>query len=134
VLCIGATLVGCAGSSADRRDGRNSGTPPAQAEIMQARASIEEATQAGATEYGSAQLALAREKLRAAEDAAADDDVDRARRLAVEADLDADFAAAISRNRETQRLASEVRDGLRTLEQELERAEPAPRSAPLGSN
>jgi hypothetical protein len=139
-LVVSATLAGCAGSSNDRRDDRDRGgrrssnVPPAQAELTQARASIDAATQAGATEYGSAQLALAREKLRAAEDAAADDDVERARRLAIEADLDADFAAAISRNRETQQLAGEVRDGLRTLERELERAEPATQSTPLNSN
>jgi hypothetical protein len=39
----------------------------------------------------------------------------------VEADLDADVAVAIKRNRETQALATEVRSTLQTLDDELRR-------------
>jgi hypothetical protein len=40
----------------------------------------------------------------------------------VEADLDADLAAAITRSEQTQALAAEVRAGLTTLEEELRRS------------
>jgi hypothetical protein len=90
-------------------------------DLMRARASITEAEQAGAAQFGSRELTLAREKLRAAEEAAEDGEEERARELAVEADLDADLAAAKTRNQQTQALVTEVRSGLRTLEDELRR-------------
>lgn len=122
LLLISAAVLGCA--SAGRED-----NVAFEAELDRARASIAEAEQAGAAEFGNAQLTLAREKLRAAEQAAADENGERARRLAVEADLDADLAVAINRNRETQELVTQVRAGLETLEEELRRgatAEPRP--------
>jgi Domain of unknown function (DUF4398) len=117
LLLISAALLGCANN--DRRDG----TPSAayEQDIARARASIAEAEQAGADEFGGAQLAQARDKLRAAEDAAEDGATERAEWLAVEADLDADLAAAITRNQQTQALVTEVQSGLRTLEDELRR-------------
>jgi hypothetical protein len=121
LLLISAALLGCANNAPV--------APSADAAIVyeqerrRALASIAEAEQAGAQELGSAQLTLARDKLRAAEEAAEDDEAERARRLAVEANLDADLAAAIARNRQTQELVTEVRAGLRTLEDELQRTE-----------
>jgi hypothetical protein len=146
VLLVGLTLAamlgGCANNRADERD-RDDDRAEARddrrdedrnvssgrlitGEISAARASITDAERAGANEYGGAQLARARDKLRAAEEAAEDGELERARRLAVEADLDADLAVAIARNRETQALAVEVREGLETLEQELQRGEQRP--------
>jgi hypothetical protein len=121
LLFTAVVMGGCASNRADRSA---AGESPIATELMRARASITEAEQAGAAEYGGAQLALAREKVRAAEEAVDDGELERARRLAVEADLDADLAAAITRNRETQALAAEVQSGIRTLEQELERGAP----------
>jgi hypothetical protein len=139
LMVIGATmLLGCAGNTRadgldERADARNDRVderdeldsrraPPAYTdELAQARASLTEAEQAGAAQYGNAELALARDKLRAAERAAEDGDLERASHLAVEADLDADLAAAKTRNAETQELVTEVRAGLRTLEDELRR-------------
>jgi hypothetical protein len=115
LLLISAVMLGCA-----------SNEPVAQAaytqDLARARASIAEAEQAGADRFGSAELSLARDKLRAAEDAADDGAAERAQRLAVEADLDADLAAAITRNQQTQALVSEVESTLRTLEDELRRS------------
>jgi hypothetical protein len=76
----------------------------------------------GAAQYGNAELTLARDKLRAAERAAEDGDQERAQRLGYEADLDADLAVAITRNQQTRALVTEVRSGLRTLEEELRRS------------
>jgi hypothetical protein len=118
LLLISAALLGCA------NDARRADTVPPSAydqDLDRARASIAEAERAGAAEFGSAQITLAREKLRAAEDAANDGATDRAVQLAVEAELDADLAAAIARNQQTQALAAEVRSTLRTLEDELRR-------------
>src|SRR5262245_9127943 len=85
-------LLGCASDRTDRR----SATPaPGETEFNRARQSIAEAEQVGALEYGAPQLALAREKLRSAEDAAAEGEIEHARRLAVEAGLDANLAVAI---------------------------------------
>lgn len=126
---IGTALLGCAGNNgnrvADDRDrgrGRVSGLAYEQ-DLARARASITEAEQAGAAEFGSRELALAREKLRAAEEAGEDGNVVRARELALEADLDADLAAAMTRNQQTQALVTEIRSGLRTLEDELRRGD-----------
>ena len=116
LLMISAAMLGCANN-----EQRVVATAAYEQDFTRARTSISQAEQAGAAEYGNAQLALARDKLRAAEEAAEDGEVDRAQRLAVEADLDADLAAAITRNQQTQALVSEVRSGLRTLEGELRR-------------
>jgi hypothetical protein len=118
LLVISVVVLGCANQ--DRVE-----TAAYQQELARARASITEAEQAGAAEFGSAELALARDKLREAERAIEDGAGERARRLAVEADLDADLAAAITRSEQTQALATEVQAGLTTLEQELRRAQPA---------
>jgi hypothetical protein len=115
LLVFSAALLGCANN-------RQAAESVYEQDLSRARASIAAAEQAGAAEYGNAELALARDKLRAAEDAAEDGAAERARRLAVEADLDADLAAAITRNQQTQSLMSEVRSGLGTLEDELRRS------------
>jgi hypothetical protein len=129
VLACGTLLGACASNSVDR----DAVAPPATTELARARASIAQAEQAGAAEYGSAELALAREKLTVAEQEARDGNVVRAQQLAVEADLDAGLAAAITRHRQTELLAEEVNSGLRTLEDELRRGVDAQRRTPSGS-
>jgi hypothetical protein len=115
LLLFSAALLGCANNS-------EVAASVYEQDLSRARASIAAAEQAGAAEYGNAELALARDKLRAAENAAEDGAIERAQRLAVEADLDADLAAAITRNQQTQSLVGEVRSGLSTLEDELRRS------------
>jgi hypothetical protein len=134
LLVMSAVVLGCANNDNNRLV-----TPAYEADLTRARASIAEAEQANAAVYGGPELSLARDKLRAAEQAVEDGELELAQRLAVEADLDADFAAATSRNRTTQELVSEVRSGIRTLEQELLRGErnvgpsesPAPINQPI---
>jgi hypothetical protein len=117
LLLISAIVLGCANNG--RVDG--DATALYEEDLERARRSIAEAEQAGAAEFGGPELALARDKLRDAERAASDGETELARRLAVEADLDADVAVAIKRNRETQALATEVRSTLQTLDDELRR-------------
>lgn len=114
LLLISVAMLGCANNE-------RVAAPAYAQDLERARASIAAAERAGAEQYGSAQLSLARDKLRAAENAADDGETERAQRLAVEADLDADLAAAINRNQETQALANEVESTLQTLEDELRR-------------
>ena len=126
LMVVSALVLGCANNARTSR----ADIPGYERDIARARASLAEAEQAGAADYGSAQLALARDKLRAAEQFADDGDTERARRLAIEADLDADLAVAITRNRETQQLAAEVQSGLQTLEDELRRGRATDTIAP----
>jgi hypothetical protein len=114
LLVFSAALLGCASNRQIEA--------AYEEDLSRARTSIATAEQAGAAEFGNAELALARDKLRAAEEAAENGATERARRLAVEADLDADLAAAITRNQQTQSLVGEVRSGLSTLEDELRRS------------
>lgn len=115
LLLISAVMLGCANNE-------RVPAPAYQQDLSRARASIAEAEQAGAERFGSAELALARDKLRAAENAADEGEVERAQQLAVEADLDADLAAAITRNQQTQALVTEVQSTLQTLDDELRRS------------
>jgi hypothetical protein len=117
LLVISAIVLGCANNS------RTETAALFADDFERARESIAEAEQAGAAVYGGPQLALARDKLRDAENAVEEGESERARRLAVEAALDADLAVAINRSRETQALATEARSSLQTLEEELRRGE-----------
>ena len=128
LLLVSAALLGCANSPASRTE--RVAAPAYEQDLARARASIDEAEQSGAAEFGGPQLTQARDKLRAAEDAADNGAGERAQQLAVEADLDADLATAITRNRQTQALVTEVESGLRTLEQELRRGETDDRERP----
>jgi hypothetical protein len=121
LLLISAALLGCANNP--RAEASATVEAAYEEHADGARASIAEAQRAGAEEHGRAQLTLAREKLRAAEEAVEDGESERARRLAVEAELDADLARAIARNEQTQALVAEVQSGLRTLEEQLRRTE-----------
>jgi hypothetical protein len=133
LLLVSVAVLGCA-SSGERVDNERSDVRGSrlayESDIDRARDSIAEAERAGGAEYGNAQLAMARDKLRLAEEAADDGDAERASWYAVEAELDAELAAAITRNRETQALVSEVRSGLQTLDQELRRGEATDRAGP----
>lgn len=108
LLGLGA---GCAGNPVE---------PQLQA-IIRAEAAIEGAEESGAFEHGSAELEAAREKLATARMALGDGDEERAERLATEAALDAELAAAITSNQEMQSAVDELNATIVTLQQELQR-------------
>jgi hypothetical protein len=110
-------VAGCAGNS-QRAHG-----DAYREDFARAEASIDEAERVGAYEHGSADLNRAREKLNAARKATDDGDEDIAQRLAIEADLDADVAAATARNRAMQGAVAELQENVRTLQDELRRDE-----------
>jgi hypothetical protein len=125
LLSISAVVLGCANNNRvenSRVDSADSDVQPSyESDLMRARTSVADAERSGAAEFANPELTVAREKIRAADRALEDDEIERARRLAAEAVLDADLAVAITRHRQTEQLAAEVRSGLQTLEQELQR-------------
>lgn len=94
-----------------------------QQALVRAEAAIQEAEESGAYEHGGAELESARDKLAAARVAAEDNDESRAERLATEAALDAELAAAIASNQEMQSAVDELNATIATLRQELSRSQ-----------
>jgi hypothetical protein len=117
---LAATVLawGCAGNSQ-----RGDANTDSREDFARAEASINEAQNAGAYEHGGADLNRAREKLNAARKASEEGEDDVAQRLAIEADLDADVAAATARNQEMQGAVTELQASIRTLQDELRRNE-----------
>jgi chromosome segregation ATPase len=113
VAATAISLIGIAGcaSTGERPD----------AELATARATIEQAQQAGANEHAAEPLSSAREKLSAAEAAVARDEMLVAQRLAEEAALDAELAGAMARNRKAERAVDELNDTIEVLRDEIAR-------------
>jgi hypothetical protein len=105
-------LAGCA-SSASRPD----------AQLASAETSIELAEQSGAREFGPTALESARTNLTLAQEAAEHNDYDTALRLATEAELDAELAAAQAGRYKAEEALAEIRDSIRTLRDEIARNE-----------
>lgn len=113
VIVLAAALVttACASKRADERAYRD--------EVGRAEGSINVAQRAGGSEHDNADMNLARNKLSAARRAFADGDAARARRLAVEARLDAEVAGATASNAETQHAVAELDQSIRALQNQL---------------
>ena len=105
-----ASICACA-SSPDR---------PFQ-DLARAEASIEQADQSGATEYGATELDSARDKLAKARAAADSDENIAASRYAKEAAVDAELATAITRNRKAELAVEELNRSIETLREEIAR-------------
>lgn len=111
----GALMAGCA-----------SAPEPANDQIVRAEASIENAADGGAQEYASDLLEDARDKLVSAKLAAEKGEDEVALRLAEEAELDARVALARAEQTEAEESLREVRAGIDTLRNELERGQLPP--------
>jgi hypothetical protein len=105
-----AAVAGCA-SSPDR---------PFQ-DLARAEASIEQADQSGAREFGADELDAAKAKLVQARAAADSNDNLAASRYAKEAALDAELAMAMARNRKSELAVEEINKGIETLREEIAR-------------
>jgi hypothetical protein len=90
-------------------------------EIAMAETQIDQAEQAGARQYAAADLESAKERLASARAVANDDDAVQARRLAIEAGLDAELASAKSRSEKAEESLQEIESGIETLRQEIAR-------------
>jgi len=108
------SLASCAGNETQQQSANNFAT---------AAASIEQAERAGAQRYSSRELNVARQKLDQARDAQEDGDTQLAQRLAAQAEVDAQLAAAIAGNEEMQTAVQDLRAGLQTLREEIQRGQ-----------
>jgi len=96
-------------------------TPPPDESMAKAGLAIESARQSEAIVHAPLELQLAEEKLTAARKAVAEEDMDRGRRLAEEAFVDAKLADEKAQTAKTKQLVQELRDSIEALRQEIER-------------
>jgi hypothetical protein len=108
LLTLVAAITACA----------TSGDRPYQ-QIARAEASIEQAQQSRAQQFGASELNAAQDKLAKARAAADNDDNLMAARYAEQAALDANLAIAITRNRQAQLSVEELNRSIETLRQEI---------------
>lgn len=99
-----------------------SNAPRPTAELSRAATLTNVAERSGAQQYAGADLDRARDKLKRANYAADEGEQERARRLAEEAAIDAELAAAKASSANAQRSAQEIRDSISTLRAESARA------------
>ena len=109
-LAAAALAAGCAGKP-----------ERPTAEMTRAQTLIEQAEQQGAQQFAGADLEQAREKLRRADDAADDGDTEVARRLAMEATLDAELANVKTNSGKAQKAAAELDQSVESLRREAAR-------------
>lgn len=107
--------------------GACAGGDPPRAEMGAADAAIVAAQNAGAAERAPVELNNARMKYQSATAAINDEEYDRAARLAREAEIDAQLAAAKAQAESSRAAAEQVRRDATTLRQD---AAPAPSGAP----
>ncbi|MBK3802117.1 DUF4398 domain-containing protein [Azospirillum brasilense] len=98
ILSASLGLVACAGS-----------VPPPTAQLGASAQAIQQAERAGALEHAPAEFQSAREKLAAADAAMREDERTKARRLAEQAQADAELATVRSQRATAQQAASAVR-------------------------
>jgi hypothetical protein len=104
--------AGCAGNQQVARN-----------DFSRAAASIRQAEEGGAQRYSSRELNVARQELDQAREAQERGDPELANRLATQAELDAELAAATADNREMQTAVEELRASIDTLREETRRGE-----------
>jgi Domain of unknown function (DUF4398) len=95
-------------------------------ELVEARTLIDQARQSGANQYASREVQSAQDKLHQAELAADRKNHADARRLAVQASLDAQLATARTRSGKAESAAEEVEASVRTLREEMARGRVQP--------
>lgn len=99
---------------------RSAGPPPTT-QMAQARTAVQQAEEAGAIEYAGMEFRRAQQKLEEARAAVADKKHARARRLAEQASVDAELAAAKTRTAKAEEAVEELRESIRVLQQEASR-------------
>lgn len=112
VLLAGAVLVlsACATS-----------TPPPTALMAVSSAAVADAAMAGASEFAPAEMRSARDKMDRAQAAMASREYERAKTLALEAQVDAQLATAKTHSAKAGKASAAVTDDSRALSEELQR-------------
>ncbi|MDP8983857.1 MAG: DUF4398 domain-containing protein [Pseudomonadota bacterium] len=106
-------------------------TPIPNEKVAVAKASLQRAEQAGASELAPVALAAARDKLNRAQKAVADHDARPATMLAEQADVDAQLAEATAMQQRSHKAATEFDASMQALRQEsMRNSQPAPGSSP----
>ncbi len=95
--------------------------PPPTAELAVAEAAVSNASNAGALQWAPAEMRTAQDKLTRAQSAMVAKENGQALKLAHEANVDAQLAAAAARAAKAQRAADEVQEANRVLREELAR-------------
>jgi hypothetical protein len=101
-----------------------SSTPPPNSDIAVAKTALTSAVAAGGAEFAPVELKTAQDKLDRAEKMVADKDNDKypeARRLAVEAGVDAKAAETKALAAKSEKSLQETQDGQRALQEEMQR-------------
>lgn len=94
--------------------------PPPEEQIGQTRSAIDAAEQAGAMNFAPVELRKAQRKLDEARTRMENEDYVTARRLAEQAQVDAELAKFKANSAKAETAADEVRQGIRTLRDELD--------------
>lgn len=110
LLLCGA--LGAAGCSAGR--------PPTDS-LAAAELNIRRAADGGASQYAPLELRIAREKFESAQHAVRAEEYEHARRLAEEAQVDAEFADTKAQAERARQTAEETRKSIEALQREAER-------------
>lgn len=99
-----------------------SSTPAPVAELSAAKTAFQGAENQEALQYAPVELDRAQTKLKAAEQAMAAEEYEKARRLALEAQADAELAQAKANAAGVQHAVAELESSIRILRDEIERA------------
>ena len=100
-----------------------SSTPVPDAEIAGARAALMSAENQGSTPYAPVEMDRARDKLRRAEQALQKKDYNEAKRLADEAQADAELAQALTGKAEAEQAVREMEISIEVLREEIMRSQ-----------
>ncbi|AKJ30582.1 DUF4398 domain-containing protein [Caldimonas brevitalea] len=103
-------------------------TPEPSEQMAVSQAAVDGAVSAGAQQYAPLELNQARQKLDAAKNAMRTDDKLNARRLAEQAEVDAQVASAKAAAEKSRKAVGEIEQGNRMLREELARPQGRPAS------
>lgn len=98
--------------------------PPPTEQMAVSKAAVVGATSAGGNEFAPVELASAVEKMSAAEKALADEDFERAKRMAEQAQVDATLAETRTALAKAQLAVNNAKESNRILREEINRASP----------
>jgi pyruvate kinase len=122
-----AALLGCALVSGCATQGKR----PTE-ELTKARTVVEQADKGNAQRYAAADLQRAHDEMTSADNAANNKKYDDARRLAENAEVDADLAMARANSGEAQRALQDIQQGIETLKHEANRPRNDAGPGPMG--
>ena len=98
-----------------------SSTKPPAEKLTRTEAAISQAEQAGAEEYAPLEVREARKKLEKARELSEDEKYEEARRLAEQAEVDAELAEVKTLSEKAQNTVKQLRESIRLLQEEIQR-------------